>query len=259
MRKYLVATTVLGALIAVSVGGLAAGKPVTVQAGNLKFTFDGGVAPKALSKTEQTPIAFSASGKIRTTDGSQPPALKEFIVDTDKNGAISVKGYPTCPSSKLQASDTATVEAACGSAIIGKGRTTVSVKFPEQPPIPAKSPLLVFNGGEKGGVITLYIHAYLTQPITTAIVTTLKITSERSGRYGTRTVASIPLIANGAGSVTDFSLTIDKKFTYKGKKVSVLSAKCADGKLLAHATAIFRDTPPTEVSAEVIDTCTPKG
>ena len=59
------------------------------------------------------------------------------------------------------------------------------------------------------------------------------------------------------GSVTSFSLKIDKKFTYKGKKVSVLSAKCPDGKLQAHVTAKFVDG--TRASADVIRTCTGKG
>jgi hypothetical protein len=263
MRKHLMITMALGALIALTVAGVAvAAKDTVVRAGNLEVTIDGssGVTPKALSKSKYTPIAFTAAGSVRSTNAAepQPAPLKEVLLDT-KNAAVNVKGYPACPGKELQARDTAAVEAACKPAIIGKGTTTISVKFPEQPPIPAKSPLLVFNGGTSGGTTTFYIHAYLTQPITTAIVTTLKITKEHSGRYGTKTVASIPLIANGAGSVTDFSLTIDKKFTYKGKKVSVLTAKCSDGKLLAHATAIFRDVPPTKVSAEILNTCTPKG
>ena len=59
-----------------------------------------------------------------------------------------------------------------------------------------------------------------------------------------------------AGSVTDFSLQIDKKFTYKGKKVSVLSAKCVGGKLQANVTAKFYDG--TQLKAEVLRTCTSK-
>jgi hypothetical protein len=262
MRKNLLITMALGALIAASVAGIAsAEKPVTVRGGNVEFTFNGGFTPKALSKTQQTPIALNASGVIKSTNPAepQPPALKEVIVETDKNGAVNVKGYPTCSSGQLQARDTAAVKKACPTAIIGTGTTTVSVKFPEQPAIPAHSPLLIFNGGTKGGVTTLYVHAYLTTPITTAIVSTVKITKIHNGRYGLKSVASIPLIANGAGAVTEFNFTINKKFTYKGKKVSVLTAKCSDGKLQAHATAIFRDVPATKVSAEILRTCTPKG
>jgi hypothetical protein len=255
MRKHLLITTALGALIALTVAGIAmAAKDTVVQSGNLVVTIDGssGVTPKALSKSKYTPIAFTAAGSVRTTDNTQPPPLKEVLLDA-KNSAVNVKGYPACTSGKLQARDTKAVEAACKSAIIGKGTTTVSVKFPEQNPIPAKSPLLVFNGGEKGGVTTFYIHAYLTQPITTAIVTTVKI--KKSGS-GLKSVTTVPKIANGAGSVTDFSLKIDKKFTYKGKKVSILSAKCIGGKIQAHVTAKFYDN--SQLSADVLRVCTSK-
>lgn len=256
MRKHLLIITALAALIAVVGASVAfAAKDTVVRAGNLILTIDGssGVTPKALSRTEYTPIKFTAAGSIRTADGSHPPALKEVLLDA-ANSAVNVKGLPACTSGKLQARDTKAVEAACKSAIIGKGSTTVSISFPEQAPIPAKSPLLVFNGGTSGGTTTFYIHAYLTQPVTTAIVTTVKI---KKAGTGLKSVSSIPVIAGGSGSVKDFSLTIDKKFTYKGKKVSVLSAKCPSGKLTAHATAIFRDN--TKLSADVLRVCTPKG
>lgn len=257
MRKYLLITTALGALIALTVAGIAvAAKDTVVRAGDLEITIDGssGVKPKALSKTKYTPIAFTAAGSVRSLNAAepQPPALKEVLLNAS-NSAVNVKGYPVCKGSELQARDTKAVEAACKEAIIGKGSTTVSVKFPEQAPIPAKSPLLVFNGGVSGGTTTFYIHAYLTQPITTAIVTTVKIKKAGSGL---KSVTSIPVIAGGAGSVKDFSLKIDKKFTYKGKKVSVLSAKCIGGKITADVTAVFRDG--AKLQADVLRTCTPK-
>jgi hypothetical protein len=257
MRKYVVLTMALGVFVALTVAGVAmAAKDTVVRAGNLEVVIDGssGLAPKALSKTKYTPVAFTAAGSVRSLDANepQPPPLKEVLLDA-KNSAVNVKGFPTCSSGQLQARDTHAVEAACKSAIIGKGTTTVSVKFPEQAPIPAKSPLLVFNGGVKGGVTTFYIHAYLTQPITTAIVTTVKI--KKSGT-GLKSVTTVPKIANGAGSVTNFSLKIDKKFTYKGQKQSVLSAKCIGGKIQAHVTAKFYDN--SQLSADVLRTCTSK-
>jgi len=246
----------LGALVALSVAGIAmAAQDTVIRAGNLVVTVDGssGVSPKALSKSTYTPVKFTAAGSVRTTDGSQPPPIKEVLLEA-KNAAVDVKGYPTCSSSALQARDTKAVEKACPDSIIGKGTTTVSVAFPEQTPIPAKSPLLVFNGGTSGGTTTFYIHAYLTQPITTAIVTTVKI---KKAGTGLKTVTSVPKIANGAGSVTDFSLTIDKKFNYKGKQHSVLSAKCIGGKIQAHVTAVFYDSSP-KLSSDVLRTCTSK-
>ena len=88
-------------------------------------------------------------------------------------------------------------------------------------------------------------------------MTTVKIKKIKKGRYGLLSVASIPKIAGGSGSVTSFNLKIDKKYTYKGRKVSVLSAKCPDGKLQAKATAIFADG--TKAAAEFVRTCKGKG
>jgi len=255
MRKHLLLTMALGALIALAVASVAiAAKDTIVQAGNIKLVIDGssGVKPKALSKTKFTPIKFIAAGSIDTLDGSQPPALKEVLLDT-KNAAVNTKGYPACKSGQLQAQTTANAKKACGDAIIGTGTTTVSVKFPEQAPIPANSPLLVLNGGTSGNTTTFYIHAYLTQPIVTAIVTTVKI--KKVGN-GLKSVTTVPRIAGGNGAVKSFSLTIDKKFTYKGKKVSVLSAKCVGGKITADVTANFYDSGP--MKAQVLRTCTSK-
>jgi hypothetical protein len=257
MRKHLLLTTALGALIALAVASVAiAAKDTVVRSGTLEVIIDGesGVSPKALSKSKYTPIKFTAAGSVNSLDPSntQPPALKEVLLDT-KNAAVNTKGYPACKSSQLQATSTKDAEAACGPAIIGEGKTTVSVKFPEQAPIPAKSPLLVFNGGQSGNKTTFYIHAYLTQPIVTAIVTTVKITKAGNGL---KTVTSVPKIAGGNGAVKSFTLTIDKKFTYKGKKVSVLSAKCVGGKITADVQAKFYDGPA--VKAQVLRTCTSK-
>jgi hypothetical protein len=248
MRKYLMLTMALTALIAVSVAGIATGanKPVTVEAGNLVFTFNGGFSPSKLPKKKLAPITLTASGKIATKDGTHAPALKEVIVETDKNGAINVKGLPVCKSGQLQSRDTKAAEKACKTAIIGSGKTTVEVQFPEQNPIDVNSKLLVFNGGFKGGTTTLFIHAYFSAPVTGAIVTTVKIKKHKNGRYGLKSIATIPKIAGGSGSVKTFDLKIGKK--------AVLTAKCPDGKLQAHATSIFADG--TKASATIIRTCT---
>lgn len=255
MRKYLMLTMALGALLAVSVAGMSAAETVTV--GNLKFTADGGFSPKTLPKRTLAPIALTAKGKIETLDGTHPPALKEVLLETDKNGAVNVKGYPVCKSGQLQSTDTKAAEKACKKALIGTGTTNVEILFEESKPVPVSSKLLVFNGGTKGGKTTFFIHAYITVPVPAAIVTTVTIKKINKGRYGLLSVAKIPKIAGGSGSVTSFNLTINKKFTYKGKKYSVLTAKCPDGKLQAHATGIFSDG--TKASAEFVRTCTGKG
>jgi hypothetical protein len=257
-----IALTAIGALLALTAivaSALGAEKPITVKAGNLVLTFNGGVSPKALSKTKMEPISLNVSGKIGTADGTHPPALTEVVIDTDRNGTIDVRGIPTCKQGQLEAQTSANAEKICKPALLGTGTTDVEVLFPESSPIPIKSKLLAFNGGTAGGTTTLYIHAYLTNPIAAAIVTTVKISKEHKGPYGTRSIASVPKIAGGAGSVTAFDLNFPKKlFTYKGVKHGYLLAKCSNGKFLAQAEAKFSDG--TKVGpAQVVRACTPKG
>lgn len=259
-RRRFTAVVALIAAVALLAAALAAAEqPVTVKAGNLVFTANGGVSPKALPKKEMAPISLNVSGKIGTADGTHPPALVEAIVDTDKNGTIDTRGAPTCKVGQLEATTTAQAEKACRPAIVGTGTTDVEVAFPEQRPLPIASKLLALNGGTKGGKTTIYIHAFLTSPVTAALVTTVKISKVKNGRYGIRSVASVPKIAGGSGSVTAFSLTFPKKlFTYKGKKHGYLLARCADGHFDAEAQVKFSNGDQLG-PAKITRACTPKG
>lgn len=238
------------AAIALVITGIAAAAPwEKVRVGNLEVEYNGGFSPTVLSKKKPTPITFNVAAKIRSLDPVEPhpPALKEFLIEGDKHGSIDVKGLPTCKSGQIQSTTSAAARKACGKALIGSGKTDVEIKFPEQPPIPVHSELLAFNGGFKGGVTTLFIHAYLTAPVTAAVVTTVKVKKIKKGRYGLLSTAVVPKIAGGSGSVTFFTLTLKK---------GIISATCPDGHLNAHGTAKFADG--NSLSGTVVRPCTGK-
>src|SRR6201996_4536459 len=158
MRKHVLIVLALGALIAVSAVGIATAAggetPVTVKVGNLELTANGGFSPTALSKTKQTPITLKASGEVKETDGSHPPAAREVIIEADKNGEVHLKGIPACKSGQLQATETTAALKACKSSLIGEGEAIAQAAFAEQRPIDVKSKVLVFSGGESGGKAT---------------------------------------------------------------------------------------------------------
>src|SRR3954454_15974465 len=112
MRKYVALVMAVGALVAVAAVGIAAAAggegPVSVKVGNLEVIADGGFSPTTISKTKQTPIELKASGEVKEVDGSHPPAVRELLIEGDKNAEIHVKGIPTCKSGEIQATDTAT-------------------------------------------------------------------------------------------------------------------------------------------------------
>jgi hypothetical protein len=258
MRKRLKWTLALGAVLALVCAGIAgAAKPTVVQVGNLKLTFNGGITPAKLPKNTLAGIGLNVSAKIQTVDGTHVPALTQFNVETDKNGSVDAVGYPTCTQGALEARTTVDAKKACPDSIVGTGTTEVEVLFPESKPIPIKSQLVAFNGGVKGGKTTLFIHAYLSSPVAAAIVTSVQIAKVHNGKYGLKSVATIPKIAGGAGSVTSFNLTLNKKYTYKGKKKSYLLAKCPTGKLFAQGEAVFDNGD--KAKGAVTRPCTPIG
>jgi hypothetical protein len=261
MRKRLTLTLAIGTAVVLAIAGIALGakgqKPFVVTAGNLRITGNGAFSPTTLPKNKLAPIVLNVSGKVETLDGTHPPALKELVVEADKNGAINAKGLPVCTSGKLQAQDTAHAKAACKSAIVGEGTTNVEVEFPEQAPFIAKSKLLAFNGGVKGATTTIFVHAYLSSPVSAAVVTTVKVSKIHNGRYGLKSVATVPKIAGGYGSPISFSLKVGRSFTYKGKKQSYLLAKCPDGHLSARGTGVFSDG--SRLTGSLVRACTPKG
>lgn len=237
------------AVLAVT-GFAAGGKWEKFVAGQLEVQYNGGFSPQKLSRKRPTPISFNVAAKIKSLDEAEPhpPALREFVIEGDKHGSIDVEGIPTCTSGKLQSVDSKTARKVCGPALIGSGKTDVEIKFPEQPAIVAHSELLAFNGGSNGSVTTFFIHAFITAPVTAAVVTTVKTKKIHKGRYGLLSVASIPKIAGGSGSPIFFTLTLKK---------GVIRATCADGKLSARGKAVFSDS--TSVTGTVVRPCTPAG
>jgi hypothetical protein len=255
MRKHLIWILALGAMLAVA--GIASAAKVTVRTGNMILTYEGKVTPKALPKSRLAPIALEAKGTIAAVDGGHPPALRSIVFDTDKYGTVNAKGLPVCTSGRLQAQSNTNAVKTCKGSIVGRGRTTVRVAFPDSNPFTATGPLVFFNGGVKGGTTTLFVHAYVAVPTPTAIVTTVRISKRRSGHFGLRSVATVPTIAGGYGSPISYEFKIDKKFTYKGRKQSYLMASCATGRFYAQAESIFSDG--TKVKGSVVVPCTQKG
>jgi hypothetical protein len=264
MRKRLMWTLALGAVFAVGASAIATG--TIFQVGNLVLNADGGVTPKALPKKTMAPVTVHVSGSISSKDGTHPPAFREAVIDFDKNGTVNAKGLPVCKGGQLTARSTSAAEKACPKSIVGKGSGEFEINFPEQAPVKTTSPLVLFNGGVSGGTTTLYIHAYLTRPIVTAVVTTVKLTKVHAGRYGIRSVSKVPVIAGGAGSTLKFSLQVHRTFTYKGKKQSYVVARCADGHFNAKIEkAIFNEeasgsvTGSSTLSGTIVKPCKSKG
>jgi hypothetical protein len=227
MRKKLISALALAAALSLAVAGIASAlTKTTLRTGNLVVTFGGEASPMAMPKHKFMPESTIIFGKIRTSDGSHPSAFREAVVDIDKDVKVNVKGFPVCKSGQLEARDTKGAKRVCGEAILGKGNATAEIAFPEQRPIKVPSPLLVFNGGEKGRKVKLLIHAFITVPVPAAIVTDVTIIRKGTGVHS---IARIPPIAGGSGSAISFRFKLGKTYRYKGKKIGYFEGRCPDG------------------------------
>jgi hypothetical protein len=236
-RKFLIVA--LAALGVLAVAGTA--QAIKLRAGDIIIYAEGGFTPTKLPRHENAPITIHGGGRIDTVSGELPPILETIDIEYDRHGSVETTGLPVCRQGQLEATTVEQARAKCRGAIVGKGRGKAIVKFPEQAPIPASSPITIFNGPKKGGNYTVLAHAFLSHPVVTTFIVPVVIEKIHKGLYGYRTQATIPKIANGAGVPISGELTIGKKWTFKGEKHSYINARCENGRLQARGQFGFKD------------------
>jgi hypothetical protein len=212
-----------------------------LRAGNILINADGGFAPQSLPRHEDAPITIYGGGKISTVSGELPPVLETISIEFDRHGSLQTAGLGVCTAAKLDATTVAQARRNCPGAIVGEGHGHAIVVFPEQAPIPADSPITLFNGPRKGGNATVIAHAFTTVPVATTFIVPIVIERIHKGIYGYRTKARIPKIAGGAGIPISGHLKIGRKWTYKGVRHSYVNARCETGRLQARGEFSFDD------------------
>jgi hypothetical protein len=234
-RRTIALAAILALVFAASASAL------QLRAGNILIDADGGFAPKSLPRHEDAPITIHGGGKISTISGALPPVLETITIEFDRHGSLQTLGLPVCTIAKLEATTVPQARRNCPGAIVGTGHGHAIVKFPEQAPIPADSPITLFNGPRKGGNATVIAHAFTTVPVATTFIVPIVIERIHKGVYGYRTKARIPKIAGGAGIPISGSLKIGRKWIYKGVKHSYVNARCETGRLQARGEFSFDD------------------
>lgn len=252
-RKLLLGAAVAAASVLV-LAAVAMGSRNVYHSGNLILFDNGGISPTKLPKHESVPVTARIEGEIKTADGSHPPAIQHVEAEIGKTIQVDAVGLPACTLGKIEATSTAAAKRACPDAIVGSGTAEVEVAFPEQAPFSSTGPVVLFNGGVHGKKTIVYLHAYVSVPAPTAVIVPAELTPIHDGLYATRLVASVPKIAGGAGSATKFRLQIGRRFTYKGKKQSFVSASCPAGTYRTKGEVEFSDG--TKISVNHVFPCT---
>lgn len=251
--KKKVAFAVVVLVLALTAGASA----MEIRVGDIILNADGGFTPTTLPRHKDAPITIHGSGKVSTVSGELPPIVKTLTIEYDKHGSVQTVGLPVCSAGKLQSTTVAAARHACPGAIVGEGKGSAIVAFPESKPIHITSPITIFNGPRIHGNDTVLAHAYTTVPVPTTFIVPIVIEKIHNGAYGYRTIAKIPKIAGGAGHPISGSLKIGRKWTYKGVHHSYLNARCETGRLQARVQVTLSDE--TSLNGTFLRPCKAKG
>jgi hypothetical protein len=220
MRHRLL-TLILVALVAV--GGSAIAGAATVQEDGLRVTFNADFAPHTLPRHKPAPVSVRVEGKVATADGSHPPALRRLEIKLHRNGHLDAEGLRTCSAPSLQSTSTETALERCRAALVGKGSFHAVVSLGRE--VPTSGKILAFNS-RRSGRQALVLHLFAGTPVRFTLVVPLTIGHLREGQFGTTLQATIPKLAGGLGSVTEIDLTIGRRYSFRGKRRSYVSAAC---------------------------------
>lgn len=217
------------------------GAPVASSDGNSQ-AIGAVLGPKKLYKKIFTPGTLEVTTQLTSSAaGGFPSPTTHVVIDFDKNAKVFSKGVPTCDAAVLQNTSTEVALQKCGSAKIGGGTGQAVINLGGRL-VPAPATVTAFNGVPKGGRTVVLLHTYATTPVQTTLVLNGVVSNYNKEGYGPRLDVEVPLIAGGQGALTDFNVTINKKYKYKGEPVSYISAKCpASKKLKVRSVFTFLD------------------
>ncbi len=237
--------------IAVFAASVAAAGTTTGSNGN-SLSADAKITPTKLSKGTPTPASVEIDSKVSTAS-----PITKAVMDFDKSGEYNPKGLPTCSDKKIGKKDRDTALMLCKKAVIGGGSATALVSFFGQAPQEVKVEIAAFNGPPKGGKPTVVFHAYAKDPAELAVVFTGVVSKYKKEGYGTRLDIDFPTLFGGSGAIREFKLKVGTKFSYRGKKRSLITAKCPSNKKLKSRIAFsYRDGDTLTVRST--QTCKPK-
>ena len=218
-------------------GGSASGALVEVD--NLVLHADGGFQPQALPRHSFAPIDFQGRVDLSAKGGGKPSALRQALIDFDRDGRLSVGGLPTCSPEAIDEATTEEARRICRGAIVGTGHVEALISL-ESGEVRARSDLTVFNGPKLGGLPTAVLHARTTVPATQTYAIVVPI-EQRRGAFRYRARLDVPPLAGGLGAITHVDVKIGRRYQAGGKQRSYASARCSDNVLQTHGRFSFED------------------
>jgi len=174
-----------------------------------------------------TPVALELRGRVAQNDGHHPPALREAVVDFDRDVALDARGLPAChlPGRDIRRSPAGFAKI-CRDAIVGESSAEFEYAYPERAPVRSSVTFTAYNRGVRDGVTRAIVVAFVKVPMPEPIVIPVEITKKPD--FPLHALVRVPKLAGGAGSLIGFRLRIKRLFAYKGRRHSYLTARCPD-------------------------------
>lgn len=255
VRRASLATVALavGILLVAIAAGSAAGVTTCLRSsgvdcsGRLIVEMDGRISPEKLPRRAMHPVALELQGKFSTNGSAHPSALREMVVELDRDIALDARRLPVCRGGRRDIRRSlAQIAKLCHDAIVGRGRADFEVEFPQQRPIRVASRMIVFNQATKGRAATLVAAAEVAVPAPTIVAMPIEVSRAHSRDFGLSAVMKVPVIAGGSGSLLDFRLRVKRLFGHGRQRKSLVTARCTDSVFkLGFPKILFRNEAHT--------------
>jgi hypothetical protein len=204
------------------------------------LTADGGFTPRTLPRRAFAPIEFKGRANLRAVDGGVPVAVRQIVLDFDRDGRLSTQGLPECDPAVLAGESPFDARSTCGGSIVGEGHATAMIARPGEPVFKAGTELTIFNGLRQGRLPTAIVHGRLSTPQPETFLIVVPI-AKRRGEFRYRATVDVPPIAEGFGALVHVDATLGRRYRFRGARRSYVSARCSDGVLQTHGRFTFAD------------------
>jgi hypothetical protein len=260
-RRTTLTAVLVGAMTLLALTALASAE--VTQKGDLRLSVQGKLSPKTLPRQGVAPVSVSVAGKVSTTDGTEPPQMRRLTIEINRHGRIDSTGLPTCEATSIKTASNGHALAVCGPALVGEGKFFGTITLPGAAPYPIEGKLLVFNATEHGRPVLLG-HIYSPHPFATSFVIAFKIATKAKGTYGTTLVANLTEALGTQRNLTGIEMTLSRRYSYKGRSRSYISAGCPAPKGFPSATyplarTSFAFADGTKLSTVLNRTCGARG
>lgn len=216
--------SLLAVLFALALAAGAASAEV-VRNGSLLVVADGDIAPAELPRSRAVPVGVRLQGRVRTLDGSALPRLRRFAISINRNASLRAAGVPRCGLEQVRDKTATAALAACGAALVGRGRFGALVDLPDQPQLRANGRLYAFNSRYRGRP-AIIAHVHAPRPAQTSVTFPIRIRRTLGGPYGLTFVAPLTGRLGATIYATDFTLNLGGRFAAPGPNRRYLSASC---------------------------------